>query len=117
MRRYLLIALLALACATPVRPDQALYGVCASYTIAAMRGAELAQSGALPVEVVIAARVHDQRAYEGCKAGVALINAGQDPSAATEVVQAALAEFERILAARVEPGSVPVDPETGTPAP
>lgn len=132
MRKLALIAALALglACATPApqRPDQAVYAACAAYSIAAERGAEAAQAGLLPFEAVVELRAFDSKMYVACKSAFAMIRAGEPADSArlavtAEFVNRALAEFERILAERIERGGrrQPVDPETGevvpTPAP
>ena len=98
MATKLLIALpLLLACASPVTPEQRYHSVCGTYAIVATNAAELAQTGALSPEEILTLRVWDTQAYEACKAGNALLNAGQDPSQATALAEKALAAFERYL--------------------
>ena len=101
--RVLLLAFAMLSCATaPQRADQAVYGACAAYTIAAERGAEAVHAGLLPDTAVIEMQVYDARMNAACKAAFAMIRAGEAPdsdrlAATAELVNRALVEFERLL--------------------
>lgn len=101
MHKFLIVLPLALtlACASaPAHtPEQLFHSVCGTYTIVAMNAAELAQTGALSPEDILVLRVWDGQAYEACKAGVAIIAVGGNPSDATALAEKALAAFERYL--------------------
>jgi len=117
MRLLAAIVLFAvLGCASlPVRPDRALFATCGSYSVAAMRAADLVRAGAIPRDALLELRSLDRRMNDACNAGAALAEAGQNPEAARALVVTALAEFERVLLERAgAPGSNAI--ETGVPS-